>query len=397
MLHCLSFAFLVAGPIAVAATACGSGPSCATECAAGLTCEPDGTDCVDPAQIVACEELADGLPCTAGTTGVCVGGVCDSEPTQVAGPYGVAAHADGRVFVADQQNRRILEIAPGGDVRVLLTSSDPLEIGLADALAVSPDGARLLIVDLEPSRLLSLNLSTLTPSLIAGTGQQGFNGDGDATDVQFQFPAGVALGADGVVYLSDFGNERIRRIASSGAVTTIAGPGTPGTLGDGGDATSAALDGVNDIAIDGDGRLYLADSGHHRVRRIDPDGTINTVAGNGNQGFLGDGGPATSARLNYPMGVAVDAAGRIFIADADNRRVRLVEPDGTISTIVGTGTAGSTPAGVGIEARLSRPTDVELEAAGNLLIVDAVGQRVLRLDRGDGMLTTVVGTGAPGR
>jgi sugar lactone lactonase YvrE len=380
------------------AAACGGGPACETTCGEGLTCEPDGTDCVEPAQITACAELADGLPCDADgiSPGVCVGGVCDPAPTRVSAPFGAAAHADGRVFVADQQNRRVLEVAPGGDVRVLLTNDDPLALGLPDAVTVSADGTRLLVVDLEPSRLLAIDLATLAADVVAGTGQQGFNGDGDAAEVQFQFPAGVAAARSGDLYLSDFGNQRIRQITPAGAVTTIAGPGTPGELGDGGDAIDAALSNVNDVALDASGRLYLADSEHHRIRRIDTDGTITTIAGSGNPGFLGDGGPAVNARLNYPMGVAVDTAGRVYIADADNRRVRLVERDGTISTIAGTGTAGTTAAGDALTARLTRPTDVELEASGDLLIVDAVGQRVLRLDLGAGTLSTVVGTGAPG-
>lgn len=168
---------------------------------------------------------------------------------------------------------------------------------------------------------------------------------------------------------------------SSYSIETVAGSGW---VGDGGPAASAILLQPEGLAADANGNLYIADAADQRVRKVTPGGMIQTVAGTGVRGFAGDGGPATSAQLNSPYGLACDAKGNLYIADLGNARVRKVTPDGTITTIAG----GGTPA-------LSEPRNLALDGGGNLYISDFTGQRVYRLGT-DGTLVTAVGTGVAG-
>jgi sugar lactone lactonase YvrE len=164
---------------------------------------------------------------------------------------------------------------------------------------------------------------------VAGTGTGGFSGDGGlATDARLSVPAGVAVDGAGTLYIADQENHRVRRVGTDGKITTVAGTGTGGFFGDGGPATRAQLLAPAGVAVDGAGTLYIADTGNHRVRQVGADGKITTVAGTGTDGFSGDGGPATRARLWAPAGVAVDSSGNVYIADERNRRVRRVGADG---------------------------------------------------------------------
>ncbi|MER7225902.1 hypothetical protein ABT370_22285, partial [Streptomyces rubradiris] len=178
-------------------------------------------------------------------------------------------------------------------------------------------------------------------STVAGTGVAGFKGDGEAAvSAQLHRPYGVAVDGTGTLYFSDYNNHRIRKITTDGKIGTVAGNGTAGFSGDGGPATAAQLNCPRGVAVDSTGTLYIADGTNHRVRKVTPDGKISTVAGNGTAGFGGDGGPATAARLNLPLAVAVDSAGVLYITEYHNHRVRKVTPDGKISTVAGNGTAG---------------------------------------------------------
>src|SRR6185503_8089320 len=160
---------------------------------------------------------------------------------------------------------------------------------------------------------------------IAGTGTQGSSGDGGpATQAQLAAPIAIASDSAGNLYFADQPNHKIRKISVAGIITTVAGNGTQGFSGDGGPATSAALDGPFGVAVDRAGIVYLTDSRNERIRRVGTDGVITTIAGNGNPGFSGDGGPPTAARLQGPHGVAVDAAGNVYIADTANDRIRKV-------------------------------------------------------------------------
>ena len=162
----------------------------------------------------------------------------------------------------------------------------------------------------------------------------GFAGDGGpAVAARLNFPYDVAVDASGNLYITDRNNHRIRKVDSTGTITTIAGTGERGFGGDGGPATQARLNLPYGVAVDGAGNLYIADLANHRIRKVDSTGTITTIAGTGERGFGGDGGPAIQAQLDYPTGVAVDGAGTLYIADASNHRIRLLTPTATGSSL----------------------------------------------------------------
>ncbi len=232
---------------------------------------------------------------------------------------------------------------------------------------------------------------------IAGDGTYGFYGDyGPATSAKFQYIWYVALGGANSVYFTDNSNHRIRKVNSTGIITTFAGTGSPTFSGDGGPATSATFIGTSGIAADLSGNIYFADVANHRLRKIDVSGVISTVAGNGTAGFSGDGGPSTAAQLNAPYGITSDAAGNIYIAEAGNHRVRKINTSGIISTVAGNGTSGFSGDGGGAtSAQLYSPTSVALDIQGNMYITDALNHRVRKVS-GSGIITTIAGTGTAG-
>lgn len=223
-------------------------------------------------------------------------------------------------------------------------------------------------------------------STVAGTGTAGFSGEGGAaTAAQLSFPVAVTAAPGGGYAIADQVNNRVRKVAPDGTITTIAGSGTAGFDGDGGPATSAKLNAPSGLGFLPDGSLLIADANNNRVRKVAPGGTISTVAGTGAAGFGGDGGPATSAQVNFPYDIAVRADGSYLIADTDNNRVRVVSAGGVIDTYGGTGGAGA----------LSKPFGVALAADGSVLIADTFNHRVRRATSG-GAIATVAGTGAAG-
>ena len=226
---------------------------------------------------------------------------------------------------------------------------------------------------------------------IAGTGSRGFTGDGGpAAEARLSFPRGVAVDAAGNLYIADFENHRVRRVDPSGTITTFAGGGD--ALGDGGPAVQARLGLPDGLAVDAAGNLYIADI-VARIRRVDPSGTISTIAGTGERGFAGDGGPASEARLNHPAGVAVDDAGNLYIVDKQNLRIRRVDSSGRITTVAGSGEEGfAGDGGPAVEAKLNYPAGVAVDAAGNLYIADFQNNRIRKVDP-SGIITTIAGTG----
>lgn len=230
----------------------------------------------------------------------------------------------------------------------------------------------------------------------AGTGTAGFGGDGGpAGAATLNGARGMSLAADGAVLVADTTNNRIRRIATDGTTTTVAGIGTAGSTGDGGPATLAQLNAPRDVAVTTDGGYLVADTGGNRIRKVSAGGTITTVAGTGTAGSAGDGGPAALAQLNGPSAVDPTPDGGYLIADTTGNRIRKVAPSTTtITTVAGTGTAGS--AGDGGPANLATinlPQGVSALANGGYLIADTAGNRIRSVSAG-GTITTVAGTGA---
>ncbi len=241
---------------------------------------------------------------------------------------------------------------------------------------------------------------TGTITTLAGTGTAGYLGDGaPAVAARVNAPSGVAVDATGNVYIADSNNNRIRKVAPGGTITTFAGTGGTGFSGDGGLATSATIYSPQDVAVDTSGNVYIADHFNNRIRKVAINtGIITTVAGSGTQAFGGDGGQATAAQLNRPTGVAVDTSGNIYIADQSNHRVRKVTvATGVISTVAGTGTAGyDGDGGTAPAAKLNNPFGVAVDGAGNLFIGDTYNHRVRKVTAGTGIITTVAGTGTAG-
>jgi sugar lactone lactonase YvrE len=233
---------------------------------------------------------------------------------------------------------------------------------------------------------------------VAGNGNSGFSGDGGAaTNARVYGPAGVALDTLGNLYIAESGNKRIRKVAANGIITTVAGNGTNGFSGDGGAATNASLYDPNGVVLDAVGDFYIADTGNNRIRKVDTNGVITTVAGNGTNGFSGDGGSATNASLDAPEGVAADAAGNLYIADTDNNRIRKVGTNGIINTVAGNGSfvySGNIgDGGPATSATLVSPQGVAVDALGDLYIADTQDYRIRKVGT-NGIITTIVGNGS---
>ena len=271
---------------------------------------------------------------------------------------------------------------------------------LASPWGIAVDSAgNLYISDRAPS--FHSSIRKVKPAgiitTIAGIGRQGFSGDGGpATSAALSEPQGVAIDSAGNIYIADFGNARVRRINTAGIISTVAGNGNSVYSGDGGPATSAALTPAG-ISVDAAGNLYIADSGNGRIRKVSPAGIITTVAGNGKQGFAGDGGPAISAELFSPSAVLVDGSGNLYIADTVNNRIRKVDTAGNISTVAGgkiiLGSVGD--GGPATSAQLLGPYALALDNTGNLYIADTGNNRIREVNTA-GIISTVAGNGAGG-
>ncbi|WP_280703535.1 RICIN domain-containing protein [Kitasatospora sp. GP82] len=234
-------------------------------------------------------------------------------------------------------------------------------------------------------------------STVAGTGVAGFKGDNEpAVSAQLNRPYGIAVDSAGTLYFSDYNNNRVRKITTDGKISTVAGTGGAGFSGDNGPAVSAQLNYPREVAVDSAGAVYITDTNNHRIRKITADGKISTVAGTGAAGFGGDGGPATAALLNLPLGVAVDGTGVLYISEYYNNRVRKVTADGKISTVAGTGAAGfGGDGGPAASAQLNLPVGVVVDSTGTLYIAEYSNNRVRKVTT-DGKISTVAGTGAAG-
>ncbi len=261
------------------------------------------------------------------------------------------------------------------------------------------DGSgNIYISDGENCRVRKVNTSGII-STFAGNGYANYTGDGgQATSAELIAPYGLALDGLGNLYVADNGNNCIRKINAAGIISTFAGNGTYGYSGDGGAANLAELKVPFGIAFDGSGNAYIVEI--NNVRKVNTSGIISTIAGGGTTG-LGDGGPATQAQLNLPQGVAVDASGNIYIADYNNNRIRMVNTIGIISTVAGNGYGApsggyySGDGGPAIAAELNEPTDVKVDGSGNIFIADASNSRI-RMVNISGIISTYAGNGENG-
>jgi sugar lactone lactonase YvrE len=314
-------------------------------------------------------------------------------------PYGVAVDSAGNVYIADWQNNRIRKVSGGtittvagnGFYRYSGDSGPATSASLNQPTGVAVDSfGNLYIADWFNNRIRKVSGGTITT--VAGNGRCCFSGDGGSpTSASLNQPQGTAADSAGNLYIADYGNSRVRKV-SGGTITTVAGGGK-GPLGDGGPATSATLGSPVGVAVDSAGNLYIADSWSNRIRKVSA-GTITTVAGNGIGGFSGDGGPATSASLDGPYGAAVDAAGNVYIADWQNNRIRKVS-GGTITTVAGNGNQGfSGDGGPATSASLNQPQGVAVDSVGNLYIADSGNERIRKVS--GGTITTVAGSGSYG-
>lgn len=330
-------------------------------------------------------------------------------------PLGVAVDATGNIYIADSRNYRIrrvdalsclIETIAGDGNRRFFGDGGPAtsaSLDLPSDIAVDGQGS-LFIADQANQRIRRVDFETQIISTVAGNGEPGFSGDGGpAAAAVLNTPFNLSSDGSGNLYISDSLNLRVRRIDSAtGVITTVAGNGwaaqSEGFSGDRGEAFAATLSGPQGMAFSPDGSLYIADSANHRIRRIDSRGIIDTVAGNGIDGFSGDGGPALDASLSLPSDVVVDDANALFIADRGNHRIRHLDlATGIIRTVAGTGQPGSSgDGGPATAAQLRVPFSVAIDGEGNLFIADT-GNNLIRMVEADSeTIHTIAGTGVEG-
>jgi hypothetical protein len=302
-------------------------------------------------------------------------------------PVAVRSMPDGGYLIFNQGGSVVRRVFPDGTIRTVAGNGSAGFTGdtgpATSASMNAPSGGDrtadggYLIADANNNRIRKVAPDG-TITTVVGDGSATFGGDnGPANLAQIRFPYDVAVQPDGGYLIADVDNNRIRRVASDGTITTVAGGGAGG---DGGPATTASLTKPSGVALTADGGYLIADTYDHRVRRVDPAGTITTVAGTGAAGVTGDGGPATSATLNRPTRVAVEPDGGFVIADELNNRLRRVAPDGTISTVAGTTAGFSGDGGLATGAQLNNPVGVAVTTGGDYLIADTNNQRVRFVD-----------------
>ncbi|WP_353067440.1 choice-of-anchor D domain-containing protein [Tunturibacter psychrotolerans] len=333
----------------------------------------------------------------------------------ICNPSAGAVDFAGNVYVASFYSNTVSKIDTSGNITVIAgTGAGGLSGVGGPATSATFDRPSDVIVDPAGNvyfgaetaeQIFKIDAITQILTSVAGNGTQGYSGDnGPATQASLNRPEGIALDLQGNLYIEDQDNNLIRKVDTSGIITTVAGnpatigQGSPTYSGDGGPATQANLalccEGVyasyDSITVDSTGNLFIGDSGHHVVREVTTDGIIHTVAGNNTlgAGFSGDGGAATSAQLNWPMGVAVDPAGDLYIADFSNNLIRKVDAaTQTITTVAGNGTQGSAGSGLATQVSLNGPQKVALDGEGNFYVADTKNNLVRKTDVSNPTLT----------
>ncbi len=338
-----------------------------------------------------------------------------SQPTQATTvplilPGGLAYDGAGDLFFAETARHVVRMISPAGvlttvagtGVQGFAGDGGPAVSALLDSPgALAIDGAgNLFVSDSHNHRIRRVDAGTGTITTVAGTGLAGAGADGTlAANSQLERPAALAVAANGDLFFADGGTHLVRRIDHvTGVLRTVAGNGVQGFAGDGGPAVSASIDTPSGLAVDGAGNLYLADTHNQRVRRVDAaTGVITSVAGTGQPGFSGDGAPATGAALRLPRGLSLDPAGNLYLADASNHRVRRIDAGtGQMSTVAGDGTQGyAGDGGAAVSASLDSPRAITLSPAALPTVSDTGNQRVRQVDAAS-LIHTLAGLGGTG-
>ncbi|MEU7227155.1 NHL repeat-containing protein [Streptomyces chrestomyceticus] len=333
--------------------------------------------------------LAQGAIATVAGNGQ-AGYVSDGGPailTQLNWPHDVALDKNGNLYIAERNSNRVRKVTPGGIITTVAGNGQAGYVsdgGPATATQLySPasvavdDAGNIYIADMNNHRIRKVDTRGIITT-VAGNGQAGYTSDGGpATATQLYTPHGVAVDGQGNLYIAEWNNHRIRKVDTNGIITTVAGNGQAGYGSDGGPATATKLYYPGGVEADRNGNLFIADTSNHRVRKVDARGIITTVAGTGTPGYVSDGGPATSTPISYPVGVTVDDTGNLYIGETGNQRVRKVDTNGIITTVAGNGTAGYVDdGGPAAATRLYNPRGVALDRAGNLYIADGDNARV---------------------
>ena len=309
----------------------------------------------------------------------------DSGPgnaAQLNGPFSAALDSSGNLYIADQFNHRIRMVDSSGNISTVAGNGTAGYTGdggaatsanLNDPQGVLVDSSgNIYIADTNNNAVRKVSGGKISSIVGSSSGSAGYTGDGgQGTSAQVSHPSALALDSAGNLFIADTSNECIRKLTPQGIISTFAGQGGAGFGGDGGLAARAQFSNPSGLAFDGAGNLYIADTTNNRVRMIAPNGIVSTVAGSSASGYAGDGAAANKARLNSPKGIAIDAAGNLFIADTFNNRIRVVTPYGAIYTIAGSGASSAGgDGGAALDAGFRFPSGVVASASGSVFVVD---------------------------
>ncbi|WP_161499399.1 NHL domain-containing protein [Flavipsychrobacter stenotrophus] len=295
--------------------------------------------------------------------------------------FGITMDAVGNMYISDYSNNRIRKIDTSGIITTFAGNGGGYSGDGGPATAAGIDGPAELVMfgtslyvsEMHSSRVRKIDAAGIITTF-AGNGSSGYSGDGGpATAAAISSPYGIGVDNVGNVYIPDQYTNHIRKVDTSGIITTFAGTGVAGYSGDGGAATLAEIQLVDDIKTDKVGNIYFCDYFNNVIRKVDTSGIITTFAGTGSSGFYGDGGPASAAHIARPGGLFIDTSGNIYISDCDNSRIRVINTSGIISTMVGTGSAGfSGDGGLAINAEIRWPNDMAMDSLGNFYFCDEV-------------------------
>jgi trimeric autotransporter adhesin len=321
-----------------------------------------------------------------GTSGLGDGGAATAA--QLAHPIGIVVDAGRNLYIGDRDNNLIRKVTVSGVISIIAGTGTPGYSGDGGAATAAqifhPYGVKvdnsgnIYFADAGNFCVRKINVAGIITTIAGIAGSGGYNGDDiGATTAQLNGVGDIAIDNRGNIFIADGTNNRIRKVSSSGIITTCGGTGMNSNSGDGGLATAAGIYEPYSISLDAIGNLYIAEDHGHSIRKINTSGIITTVAGTGLPGYSGDNGPATAAQLDRPVGVIAGARDYIYIADSHNNRIRKIATDGIISTVAGTGTAGYSGDGFSpTTAELNTPAGVAVDSYSNLYIADFGNNRI---------------------